>query len=1588
MNDHEQYMASEWYRPPAEARLSLDGGDGEADAAAAAPKWLPTHVPLIARESAVAALSHLALVPANASAIVAAGATGPIVALLGEGGDEGKQSSAAALARLAAGEQAACAAIAEAGAIPPLIALLGGDHGEGAQREGAHALFALADHAPNRVAITEAGGIGPLVVLLGERSMRGPTSDHAEAALVRLSFEQANRVRIIQKLVSMLDGTEGAGAQEEAAAALAKLAQDSLENRTSIVDAGGLVPLLAMLEGSSSKAKENSVSAITHLAHKSKKIQSALTKEGGIPLIARVLVAVSASGNAKELMAAAHLCSLVAQAISQLTEGNTENQRRMAEAGAIPPLVSMVGSPNPQMQANAAAAIASLVASNIDNQTAVARTGAIAPLCTLAREGTPEVKEQSAAALWALAEGNVANKATIAKLGGIEPLVALLVSAHSEEALASAQGALISLSSKHAENRSAIARQIVKLVSKLQIGAQVTSTSSSSSSSSTAASSASSAANGAKSVLKTVRLFAEDGAANQIALAHAGVIPQLVLQLSGADGSNSSSSSSAPSTAASREFEAAAQREAAHAMLAMATGNAAVQALITRSAGVPPLIALVSKGGVEAQRYAARALWHLAVDAQASSLISSSGGVAPLVAMLSSDDAPAIETAASTISRLARVSPAVALSVADEGGIPPLVKLLSTKASPTTQQQAAAAIAEVGSVPATRDVIAQAGGIEALVALLASGGTAETAASALTNLARDGEGAAKRGGGEGEMGSEGQGRGEADGAGGGDGNGNVGKPGAGVSTANSRGAARRSMIAAAGGIEQLVQMLYDQASPEPQRPGRALASGSDASPRRGLEGVGGGVGGGLGGGRGGGGVGGGGGLAGTSPIAQRRSVGVACMAASALSDLAAGDRPLQCAIVAAGGVGGLLHLLRNGSPMAQEHATRAVLHLCEDAASQQAIVDAGVIGELVALSKGGTSGAQELAAQVISDLAKGAVAERDRVRRKAKQGDRDGSASSEAADGESQVMGETLLREGKVEEDEDNHRAQAEERATTADNRIGAIVAAGGIAPLVSMLISGNAACKEQAASALVHLSVDPANQAQITRAGGIAPIVTLLQDGTRAAHGFAAAALARLAHENADNQVQIAKRLVALLAPGLREGTNGRAAEQLWELTRRHSGAAARVVNAGAIAPLVALLANGPVEARPTTIGALVCLSEHDTSNRLAIATGLVSLRRLPSEEAKEAVSQMLAELEQPACDVTNVLMRAGKKARAAEGRGGASLKRSSGGARSKTAPTVGAGGSNGLHTATSLRQASRGAAEAAVMRNFIDTNGGGSAAMSSSAHALHGLLTGSSPPRDASGARGAAPIGGDAAAGALFGRGQQSPASPSRSCSLPSSSSPPIAVHSTVERLGSGLSSEALRSLLSDPLLSSSEALRSLIAASLRSPSPAGKSQPAASASAALPSEPPEPPERGSRPEAPDGAAGPRATCLSSSYTSSRVGTDASCGLRSLLEVSSLPSKAPRRPAVGSLNVSKAKQAAPQASNRTSSNQPRGVTQGSSRQTDRGKPSRQNHSQRGSQSNQGSQRDTGQSARDKALAKARAARSMSKLGTISELR
>lgn len=306
------------------------------------------HSSELAQQYAASALAELALRAENKLAIDRAGGISPLVALLCtpvyppsdateeeaakmiECNSQGKRFAAAALARLAVdtsgegGKQVVqhvapeepklmkggrrlgkaptlskAEAIADSGAIAPLVNLLDGQRGAEAQAEAAGALMALAAYVSNRNLITESGGIGPLVSLLG--SDNPAAREHAEGALVRMSIEKANRKLIIEQLVEMLHHEDSA-AQEQAAAALANLARDSTDNRVSIVEAGGIQPLLTLMQNSSkdkengsSAARENTIGALVQLAWKSRSNQDAIAAAGGIPLLVDALLSSGSS---------------------------------------------------------------------------------------------------------------------------------------------------------------------------------------------------------------------------------------------------------------------------------------------------------------------------------------------------------------------------------------------------------------------------------------------------------------------------------------------------------------------------------------------------------------------------------------------------------------------------------------------------------------------------------------------------------------------------------------------------------------------------------------------------------------------------------------------------------------------------------------------------------------------------------------------------------------------------------------------------------------------------------------------------------------------------------------------------------------------------------------------------------------------------------------------------------------------------------------------------------------------------------------------------------------------------------------------
>ena len=263
------------------------------------------------------------------------------------------------------------------------------------------------------------------------------------------------------------------------------------------------------------------------------------------------------------------LCTLVVEGIWNMADGNRDNQTALLKEGCIPAIVSILNSPEHQMQTNAAGALSSLSRGHPENQAAIARSGALAPLCTMVRDApTPETREESAGALWSMAHENAANKATIAKLGGIEPLVSMLMFASTDNSCVKSGGALATLSTKHNENRLLIVKRFVHVLScKVPHERAIR-------------------------LMSAVVTMCDYDTLNQIAVAKLGGVQHVITWLGHPDEKT--------------------QAQAAQAMLAIAANNATTQAHIASLEGIPPLVELVRKGTIEAQEHSTCALWHLA----------------------------------------------------------------------------------------------------------------------------------------------------------------------------------------------------------------------------------------------------------------------------------------------------------------------------------------------------------------------------------------------------------------------------------------------------------------------------------------------------------------------------------------------------------------------------------------------------------------------------------------------------------------------------------------------------------------------------------------------------------------------------------------------------------------------------------------------------------------------------------------------------------------------------------------------------------------------------------------------------------------
>ena len=400
----------------------------------------------------------------NAVLIAQEGAIKPLVSLVVTGSAQAQAHACAALAHIGHHGETYQQAIVDHGGVQAIASAL--RLGDSALQEQAAAVLASTSQLSiSREPFIKAGAIAPLINLLKVAS--ADTHVHTCQALGNLaqgSMEGQNMIArggALQLLIELL----GSGkAQEAAAYAIAKLAQDNHAIQNEISELGGIPKLISLLSVLSIDAQAQAAAALAAVAGGDSSIKNVIAKAGGI----RPLLVLVESKYPSAQRNAAH-------AIAMLALNHRGNQDSIAGMGGIAPLVSLTHhgqGHSPDVQAYAVLALTEIARHNKENQTAVADNGAIWSLVSLLKKSnSPIVEAEVAGAMWALSEDHNQNKVSIAGAGAIPALMTQL-SSTVERAHVNAANALSSLGKGHSDNQAEIATLLVGLLEEASGDAQ------------------------------------------------------------------------------------------------------------------------------------------------------------------------------------------------------------------------------------------------------------------------------------------------------------------------------------------------------------------------------------------------------------------------------------------------------------------------------------------------------------------------------------------------------------------------------------------------------------------------------------------------------------------------------------------------------------------------------------------------------------------------------------------------------------------------------------------------------------------------------------------------------------------------------------------------------------------------------------------------------------------------------------------------------------------------------------------------------------------------------------------------------------
>jgi hypothetical protein len=393
---------------------------------------------------------------ATQKTIVESGAVGPLVTMMINGSADAQKWAAAAIAALAANVDSQ-EEIASCGGIPPLVELLKRDN-KGPHEHATCAVWHLASSRDNQLAIAAEGCLPPLVANLSADSARAKWAAAALQALSRDCTENQlalARVGAIEPLAVLL-GSETEASQLYAQGALLNMAM-AQENRTAVVK-----PLVELLEVRNAAAQMKAAESLSMLASRSAENRVVVAQAGAIPALVRLL----GDGNnvsTSQIRAAAALGDLARAG---------ECKQEIVAAGGVEPLVKMLLSPNIEAQTRATIAVCQLAASNTSQQL-IADADGIPHLVGLLSSSNATAAANAAGALWHL-ESLASTKGVIVAVGGIPALVDLLcrsVESDSSEGLDAIAALLSDLARERGSTKASIVQNggikpLVKLLEK------------------------------------------------------------------------------------------------------------------------------------------------------------------------------------------------------------------------------------------------------------------------------------------------------------------------------------------------------------------------------------------------------------------------------------------------------------------------------------------------------------------------------------------------------------------------------------------------------------------------------------------------------------------------------------------------------------------------------------------------------------------------------------------------------------------------------------------------------------------------------------------------------------------------------------------------------------------------------------------------------------------------------------------------------------------------------------------------------------------------------------------------------------------